>query len=429
VAQVDLKSQVSAPLSHISATIGMNVYPGQIIAELQNADIRAQLDQARASLAIAESQQSTSKITYRSSRNTLIDKIRDSYASALQVLNTYYTGKGNIIELAKYVAERRAYDSIVNNHITFTSAQSGWKKAIDALGPESSDQDVVNVVELSREKLNILTAMLDIILVELNEFNENAANEIQDDVDTWKTTATAGRVTVSTMLATLVSAESSFTGADVSQSDSSRAQIAAAQAGVRNLEAQLAKTIIRSPISGKIAALPLRTGELATPGQLIATIVGSGGMQIKAFASSEDITRIQRGARVTIGGSIPGTVESVAPSVNPLNRKVEVVILVSNPSSSGLVVGQNVEVSIEANTRVTTAASSAKYLLPMQNIKIVPGDAYVLTVDGNSKIQKHSVTLGEIRGEFVEIKSGLTDDMQIVSPVYELNPGETVRTQ
>jgi hypothetical protein len=65
------------------------------------------------------------------------------------------------------------------------------------------------------------------------------------------------------------------------------------------------------------------------------------------------------------------------------------------------------------------------YKLPIQNVKIVPGDAYVFTVE-DSIIKKNQVTLGEVQGDFIEVVGGLSDDMDIVTPVYELDEGEEV---
>jgi hypothetical protein len=69
------------------------------------------------------------------------------------------------------------------------------------------------------------------------------------------------------------------------------------------------------------------------------------------------------------------------------------------------------------------------YTLPIQDVKIVPGDAYVFTVDENSKIKSNPVVLGQVKGDFIEVVGGLTDDMNIVSPVYELDPGQKVTAE
>ena len=59
-------------------------------------------------------------------------------------------------------------------------------------------------------------------------------------------------------------------------------------------------------------------------------------------------------------------------------------------------------------------------------MKIIPGEASVYTLDENSKIKKNLVILGEVKGDFVEIKSGIESGMKIVSPVYELEEGDAV---
>ena len=227
----------------------------------------------------------------------------------------------------------------------------------------------------------------------------------------------------------LTGAQASLSGAQVTYESPAEAQISSARAVVKGLEAQLAKTVITSPITGKIAALPLRVGELAQPGQLIATVVGGGGLQIKAYASPEDLLKIKTGAKALIQNTIPATVASVAPSVNQINKKIEVKISVNNPDTSGLVIGQNVSISIEAAAQVASTTKSNNYILPIQNVKIVPGAAYVFTIDTESKIIKNPVLIGKIQGDFVEITSGITSDMKIVSPVYELEEGTEVTVQ
>jgi RND family efflux transporter MFP subunit len=202
--------------------------------------------------------------------------------------------------------------------------------------------------------------------------------------------------------------------------------VSAAQAGVSNLEAQLAKTIIRSPISGKIAALPLRAGELASPGTLLATVVGDQTrLQVKASVSGDDLSRLKVGQNVLIEGAVKGTVSNVSPSIDPATKKAEVDIDIADSVHSGLVVGENVTALIAAGT---TSVSSS-YTLPIQDVKIIPGSAFVYTVDADSKIKSNPVMLGQIRGDFVEVTSGIDDSMNIVAPVYELDPGQKVQVQ
>ncbi len=432
VAQVDLKSQVSAPIATVNIAIGGFVSAGEVIAELQNADIRAQLDQARAGLTLAQSQFSTSGTTVISTRRGAIEAVRSSYAKADDAINgqiedMLFKDIGDVSRLSRLIIDPILKDKVVLAHQDLSdNVLPAWKIKVDSISETSTEAEILTALNSARAHLGEVNTLLDNISAAINVLSNDSPQFLLTVLTGWKTTVGTLRSSMTASVNGLIAAESGMVSAGVSKGSAAEAQISSAQAGVRNLEAQLAKTIIRAPISGRVAALPLRVGELASPGQLIATVVGSGGLQIKAYTSGDDLVRLSRGARATINGTVPGTVLSVAPSVSQTNKKVEVNVSVT--SASNLVIGQSVTVLIEANNAVTITSNSG-YLLPMQNVKIVPGEAYVLTVDSESKIVKNPVTLGEIRGEFVEVKAGLTDDMQIVSPVYELNPGEMVRTQ
>jgi hypothetical protein len=118
---------------------------------------------------------------------------------------------------------------------------------------------------------------------------------------------------------------------------------------------------------------------------------------------------------------------NVAPSVNPTNKKVELKVVVDDTANTSLVIGQNVNVLIQANSSTTNTSSG--YLFPIQNVKIVPGSAYVYTVDADSKIVAHEITIGKIQGDFIEIVEGISANMKIVTPVYELQEGAEVTVQ
>ncbi|MDB5239295.1 MAG: family efflux transporter subunit [Candidatus Parcubacteria bacterium] len=401
--QADLKSQVGAPISRINVSIGDSVAAGQVILELENSDIKAQLSQVQGQ--------------YGSTRESTIEKIRDAYLKADDavhtqidqlILNTvnprpkFYT----------YVFDPALGNRIRDNRADLDNVFRAWSASTNGLSATSSDADIQVALSRSQTSLDKITVLLN----DMTKVLSDAANVV----------TSSDLPTVNSMLAIVTSARSSISGAKQSLSS---ATVGIAQAGVQNLQAQLDKTIIRSPISGKIAALPLRTGEFAGPGTLLATVVGGSGIQVKAYASGEDLSRLKVGAPALIQNTIPGVVTSVAPSVSTVNRKVEINIKISNPSTANLVVGQNVQARIQADRPVASTANPTAYTLPIQDVKIIPGEAYVFTVGADSKAVKHPVTLGPIRGDFLEVTAGLTDDMKIVSPIYEIEEGQELRVE
>ncbi len=422
VAQVDIKSQVAAPLSGVYVSVGDNVRTGQVLAELQNADIRAQLDQAKANLNLIQGQDPTG--SGDSIRRSTVDKIRETYQKVDDVINTQlaqfiYTGNTSQSQLQQSLTEWRLADDLSARWYMAENTFRVWKKSVDTLSDKSTKEEIDAVLKVSQVSLSDISALMSVISLAINNRTQNALPTDLPAMNAWSVTITNARSTVSSSISAITSAGASLAN--------TQAQVAGAEAGVKNLEAQLAKTIIIAPISGKIAELPLRTGEFASPGQLITTIVGGGGLQVKAYVSGEDLDKIKKGASATIQGNIAGTVTSVAPSLSQLNKKVQVKILINSQDMRKLVIGQNVSVKIRSTDSATK--SSSLYILPIQNIKIIPGSAYVYTIDAESKVVKNEVVLGEVKGDFVEVKSGLTDDMKIISPVYGLEEGEKVRTE
>lgn len=433
VSQVDLKSQMSAPLSIVNVSVGDTVYVGQTIAVLQNADIRAQLDQAKAGLQLAEGQYAGSGISLDSARKSALETIRSSYLTADEIVNIQleqflYRSSGGNPQLSELVTDQQLSASIRTLFLDSKGSFSSWKKSLDTLTINSDEAKVLEVITLSQANLQKLSMLLDDISAGISDAIRGLpASDTYNAVNVWQAVVTAARASTNVSMKGLTGAQAALSGAQVTYESPAEAQISSARAAVKGLEAQLAKTVITSPITGKIAALPLRVGELAQPGQLIATVVGGGGLQVKAYASPEDLLKIKAGAKALIQNTILATVASVAPSVNQVNKKIEVKISVDNPDASGLVIGQSVSLSIESSLQASsTISKNNNYILPIQNVKIVPGAAYVFTVDDSSKIVKNPVILGKIQGDFVEITSGITSEMKIVSPVYELEEGNEV---
>ncbi len=432
--QADLKSQMSAPVSVTNVSIGDMVYAGQVILELQNADIRAQLSQAKASLDLANGQYYTGGVSLDSAKSSAIDQVRDSYLKGYEAVITNIdpllnNNDGNGSRLTSFVSDAKTKDEIISVRIDLTNILKDWKTAVDALSPGSSPDDIIAAIRLSSKNLNTITGLLNNISRGLNDAAIYSNASFSAFLNNWKAIVSGAKASVSGSSLALSGALASLSGSNASFGTTAEAQVSLAKAGVQNLQAQLGKTIITSPITGRISALPLRVGELAAPGQLLATIIGGGGLEVKAFVSGEDIARVGVGASVIIGDTFKGTVANVAPSLNSASRKAEVDVDVTDLENSGLVVGQNVSVSITAKGSVQSPAAANTYLLPIQDVKIVPGAAYVFTVDQDSKIKRNDVTLGQVQGDFIEVVSGLSDDMQIVTPVYELDEGEKVSVQ
>lgn len=454
--QADLKSQVSAPVASIDVAIGDSVYPGETILELDNADLRAQVAQAEAALAVVGGQSETGAISLDSAKQGVLNALTDAYAKTYSAIisqaeQILYNDDGHGGRLTSTSIDNSLNSEITSTDFDLRTDLTDWKSADDALTSATSTGALDSAVSLARMAMSSADLLLDDMSKEVNALTVSAQPGFMATLAGWQATISGSQSSVSGAEQALIGADQSLNTAESSQSSTVPAQVSAAQANVNNLEAQLKKTIITSPTYGTVSALPLHVGELASPGTLLASVVGSGGgLIVKAYVSGTDLSRVKAGASANIQDqasraavlspsstptSIDGVVSNVAPGVDETTREAEVDIDIVNPVNSGLVIGDQVTATITATNSLPSAGSISSaqapttYILPIQDVKIVPNASYVLTVSSSSKVVFDPVTVGMVSGGFIEVTGGLRDDMDIVSPVYGLDEGQTVVVQ
>lgn len=211
-------------------------------------------------------------------------------------------------------------------------------------------------------------------------------------------------------------------GATAEQIAAQEARLLSARATLQGISARLAKTIIRSPIEGTVAEIPVRVGDLVNPGQKLVSVVNTGGLQITTFIPSEDIYLVERGASVRIEGESTGTVTQIAPSISAQTNKVEVVIAL-NQNLSNLIVGQFANLQIQASTRGLEEQGT---VLPLEVIKTTPQGSFVFTVEEDNTLKAHQVTLGRTINTSIEVVGGLEGLTEIVVSTRGLEEGQQV---
>jgi RND family efflux transporter MFP subunit len=146
------------------------------------------------------------------------------------------------------------------------------------------------------------------------------------------------------------------------RASAARARRAAAVAGYRRIEAEFARTRVRSPIDGEIVSRTVNTGETVNLGTPLLRIVDFRRLRIEAEIDEYDIPRCASGNSVTItspgraGLSWQGTVEEVADSLVPRRIRPEdpgrptdtrvLPVRIVLGQSTPLKLGQRVEVRI-----------------------------------------------------------------------------------
>ena len=210
----------------------------------------------------------------------------------------------------------------------------------------------------------------------------------------------------------------------------SKQQIDAALAAEKTHEAQLALAELRfrraevvAPYDGVITSREAMPGLVADVGTPLFHMLRDNRLEWQAKVSAQDLPRLGKGMEATFrnaaGKSITGKVRQIAPTVDA--RTQEAIVYIDLPADVGVRAGEFVEGELVTATEpVLTIAQEA--------IIVRDGFSWVFTLEAGSHVRQRKVQTGQMRGNEVEILSGLDEKARVVTTgVGFLHDGDTVR--
>ena len=206
----------------------------------------------------------------------------------------------------------------------------------------------------------------------------------------------------------------------------SQAAVEVALANLSLTKRNLTYTTIVAPMSGYVSDRPADVGEYISPQQKVATIVNINPLRVKIDVPEQAIPQIHQGESVSVAVSaytdrtFSGRVARISPNVTATSRTLTVEADVDNPNGE-LKPGQF------ATIRVLLPHSAAAVMVPQRALRTISGATYVFVIK-NGFAQQRLVQSGQIEGEMVELKSGVTaDEVIAVTNVDQLSDGVAVR--
>lgn len=204
--------------------------------------------------------------------------------------------------------------------------------------------------------------------------------------------------------------EAAAANLQVARAELSRAQAAAAAAGVSGDGRSLAVT---SPISGQITSAPIVLGSFVSAGEELFQVVNPSGLQVQVAVPANDAARIRAGDEATLvlgqDQEIGGRVRSVTSALDPVSRSATAVIELSGVLP-GLPPGAFLQVRIRPSGEIDAEAIS----VPEEAVQMVEGREVVF-VRIESGFQAIPVVTGPRSGGHVQIMSGLREGQQIAT--------------
>jgi len=220
----------------------------------------------------------------------------------------------------------------------------------------------------------------------------------------------------------------------ISQADYDKAVATHEQAlsQVNNIRATIAKKTIRAPFSGRLGIRQVNLGQILREGDPIVTLQCLDPIYVDFTTPQQQLARLRLGlpARVTCdalpGVTVEGSITAINPLVDAETRNIRLQATVANRAERfrpGMFV--NVAVGLPVRQDVLVIPATAVLYAPY-------GDSvFVITDDhkrqGGKALRQQFVRLGEKRGDFVAVTSGLKEGETIVSTgVFKLRNGQSV---
>lgn len=222
-------------------------------------------------------------------------------------------------------------------------------------------------------------------------------------------------------------AEKIISQADYDKAVATRDQ---ALAQANNVRATIAKKTIRAPFGGRLGIRQVNLGQMLREGDSIVTLQTLSPIFVDFSLPQQQLALLRPGQPVRVTcDAVPGeTVEGRITTINPLvdseTRNIKVQATVTNRAEKlrpGMFV--NVVVGLPARQKVQTIPATAVLYAPYSDSVFVIENSK----DGKGKVLRQQfVRLGEKRGDFVAVTTGLKEGDAIVSTgVFKLRNGQS----
>ena len=442
LSDVSLAFERGGKVDNIFVAVNDRVYIGQPLAQISNADLLANLDQAKANLRIAEiqlgdtvndqnqpiiqnSKVDKARLNLTQAQTSLISTIKDSFTKADDAVRnkmyTLFTEPNKYLAKLSFPAENSLKTQIEKGKDSMVDLLNLWYTSFTNL---SSNSDLAGYYNTARANLLTIKSLLDKCAEAINNFTPDTVYYTQAQVDVWKANISTARTSIDAAISTLTSAndlyQSTVLALKVSQDDFSTqgATVDQARAGVASAEAELAKSVIKSPITGVVTNLDAKVGEIVSANKNILSVISYGDYEVESFVPEADI------AKIKIENMASTTLDAYGNNVNFDTRVIKI-----DPASTVIdgvptykvtlkFINQDerIKSGMTANINILTLEKNNVITIPARAVYTKDNDKYVKILDLNNQPQETLVMVGirGVNGE-VQVISGVKVGDKVVT--------------
>jgi len=438
VSEANLQAESGGRITSVSVKVGDSVSAGTVIATLDNKLQRAALTQAQGSYeaalaasAVGDVSANQAATALETAKNGAVSTYKSAYNSVNSAFNANidnFFSLSNPTIIGLKIDGFGYAQTLSSERTAFRTILPEWQGRAAAI---TTNSNLESELDYAGKQVDRTIAIVDMFITIFNK-DTTIGGYTQAELQGYGTSFTALKASLISTRSAIDNAKASLKGANdgvkAAQLAASGGQVSAADAQVKialgtlqSAQASYEKTIVRSPISGVVNALYLKTGDYVAPSQPAAIIANNNGLQIKTFVNQTDGATLKVGDPVTIEGKAAGIITAKAAALDPSNGKLAIVVGIND--GSDLTNGATVKVTF---SQLSTTAVDDRILIPLTALKITSDGNYVFEVTNEGTLKAIKVEKGQLFGENIEITSGITKESRIVVDARGLKDGERV---
>ena len=217
--------------------------------------------------------------------------------------------------------------------------------------------------------------------------------------------------------------------------DSDDAQYKQAVAQIDGIRATIRKKTIRAPFAGSLGIRLVNLGQILNEGEPIVSLQTIDPIFVNFSLPQQQLAQVKQGLKVRVtadaqsGQVIEGEITAISPEVDVATRNIRIQATVANSQ-------ERLRPGMFVNVAVVLPSREEVLVIPTTAVLYAPyGDTVFVVHEKETKkgvqpaevVQQKIVQLGEKRGDFVAIASGLDKGQTVVSTgVFKLRNDQAV---
>ncbi len=312
---------------------------------------------------------------------------------------------------------------------TATAKNDSWESFLTAVGSLEAVQGVVVTAELTGKVVHIA--------FEPGTMVKAGNLLVQQDTSVESAQLRAAEAEVALAKINFKRSKELVAAKTISQSDfdNADAKFKQAVAQADNIRAVIGKKTIRAPFAGRLGIRQVNLGQTLDEGNEIVSLQCLDPIYVNFLLPQQQLAQVHTGLAIRLttdafpGQVVSGKITAINPQVDAATRNIRIQATVANPEER-LRPGMYVDVSVVLPDRIevlTIPATSVLYAPYGDSVFVVEEQKNDPNKPSALLLNQKFVRLGEKRGDYVSVMSGLKEGETVVSTgVFKLRNGQNV---